>query len=52
MVHVVWAIVLLLILLWLGALTFAIGGATSHLLLIAALVLLVTQLQTAYRVTD
>lgn len=49
MVHVVWAIVMALILLWLGALTFAIGGASSHLLLVAALVLLVAQLQTAYR---
>jgi hypothetical protein len=48
--NLLWLIVIVLIILWLGGFSFHIGGSLIHLLLVIALILIIVRLATGRRV--
>jgi hypothetical protein len=48
--NLLWLIIIILVLLWLGGFSFNIGGGLIHLLLVVALILLIVRLATGRRV--
>ncbi len=48
--NLLWLIIIILIILWLGGFTLHIGGALIHILIVIALILLIVRLATGRRV--
>jgi hypothetical protein len=48
--NLLWLIIIMLIILWLGGFSLQVGGSLIHLLLVIALVLLIVRLATGRRV--
>ena len=48
--NLLWLIIIILIILWLGGFTFHIGGSLIHILIVVALILLIVRLATGRRV--
>lgn len=48
--NLLWLIIIILVLLWLGGFSFNIGGGLIHLLLVIALILLIVRLVSGRRV--
>ena len=48
--NMLWLIIIILVILWLGGFSFHIGGSLIHLLLVVALILLIIRLATGKRV--
>jgi len=48
--NLLWLIIIILIILWLGGFAFHVGGSLVHLLLVIALVLLIYRLATGRKV--
>ncbi len=48
--NLLWLIIIILVLMWLGGFSFNIGGGLIHLLLVIALILLIVRLATGRRV--
>jgi hypothetical protein len=48
--NLLWLIIIVLVILWLGGFSFHIGGSLIHLLLVIALILLIVRLATGRRV--
>lgn len=47
--NLLWLVIVILVLLWLGGFAFHVGGGLIHLLLVIALIVLVVQLLTGRR---
>lgn len=48
--NLLWLIIIILVILWLGGFSFQIGGSLIHILLVIALILLIVRLATGRRV--
>ena len=48
--NLLWIIIIVLIILWLGGFSFQIGGSLIHLLLVIAVILIIIRLATGRRV--
>ncbi|HET8798737.1 MAG TPA: lmo0937 family membrane protein [Thermoanaerobaculia bacterium] len=48
--NLLWLIIIVLVILWLGGFSFHIGGSLIHVLLVIALILLIVRLATGRRV--
>jgi hypothetical protein len=48
--NLLWIIIIVLIILWLGGFSFQIGGSLIHILLVIALILVIVRLATGRRV--
>jgi hypothetical protein len=48
--NLLWLIIIILVLLWLGGFSFQIGGGLIHILLVIALILVIVRLVTGRRV--
>lgn len=48
--NLLWLIIIILVLMWLGGFSFQIGGGLIHILLVIALILVVVRLATGRRV--
>lgn len=48
--NLLWLIIIILIILWIGGFSFQVGGSLIHILLVIALVLLIIRLATGRRV--
>lgn len=48
--NMLWLIILILVILWLGGFSFHIGGSLIHILLVIALILVIIRLATGRRV--
>jgi hypothetical protein len=48
--NLLWLIIIILIILWLGGFAFQIGGSLIHILIVIALILLIYRLATGRRV--
>lgn len=48
--NLLWLIIIILIILWLGGVSFQIGGSLIHALIVIALILLIIRLATGRRV--
>lgn len=48
--NMLWLIIIILVLLWLGGFSFQIGGGLIHILLVIALILVIVRLVTGRRV--
>lgn len=48
--NLLWLIIIILIILWLGGFSFSIGGSLIHILLVIALILLIVRLASGRRV--
>ncbi len=48
--NLLWLIIIILVLMWLGGFSFNIGGGLIHLLLVIALILVIVRLATGRRV--
>ena len=48
--NMLWLIIIILVLLWLGGFSFQIGGGLIHILLVIALILVIVRLATGRRV--
>lgn len=48
--NLLWLIIIILIILWLGGFAFQIGGSLVHILLVIALILLIVRLATGRKV--
>ncbi len=47
--NLLWLIIIILVLMWLGGLSFHIGGSLIHLLIVIAVIILIIQLVTGRR---
>jgi hypothetical protein len=48
--NLLWLIIIILILMWLGGFAFHVGGSLIHILIVVALILLIVRLATGRRV--
>ena len=48
--NLLWLIIIILVILWLGGFSFQIGGSLIHILLVIALILIIIRLATGRRV--
>ncbi len=47
--HLPWAVIMIMILMWLGGVAFGVGGASIHLVLIGAVIMLALELTSGQR---